>query len=316
MSVQTIASPRLSARPKENIARGILYVCGSALISAFMSVSIKWLSDTYPAVELTFFRCAFGFIPVALIVRRGGGIATLRTRRKLGHFLRASAWTASFLLSFLALHSLGLADAVALSFLAPIFMTVFSVPMLGEHVGIHRWGAVLLGFVGILFMAKPEGRVFEVGTVFGIGSALFWGVGSLSVRQLTRSESTASITFYTHFFAALLLALALPFFWVTPSWQGVLAMLAVGVMGGTSQYWATQALSYAPAAVVAPFNYTQMVWAVVLGFLIWNDLPGINLLIGVGLVIASGLYILYRELRRARMAIEAARSAAAASPPG
>lgn len=316
MSVQTIASPRLSARPKENIARGILYVCASALISAFMSVSIKWLSDTYPAVELTFFRCAFGFIPVALIVRRGGGLKTLRTRRKLGHFLRAAAWTVSFLLSFLALHSLGLADAVALSFLAPIFMTVLSVPMLGEHVGIHRWSAVLLGFVGIIFMAKPEGRVFEIGTIFGIGSALFWGIGSASVRQLTRSESTAAITFYTHFFAALLLALALPFFWVTPDWLGLLAMLAIGVMGGTSQYWATQALSYAPAAVVAPFNYTQMVWAVILEFLIWHDLPGTNLLIGVVLVIASGLYILYREIKRARMTIEAARAASSASQSG
>jgi drug/metabolite transporter (DMT)-like permease len=305
MSVQSLATDR-SLRPKENIARGILYVCAAAVISAFMSVSIKWLSDSYPAVELTFFRCIFGFIPVALIVRRGGGIATLKTRRATAHFLRALAWTASFLTSFLALHFLGLADAVALSFLAPIFMTMLSVPMLGEHVGIHRWSAVCVGFIGIVFMAQPKGEVFQFGTLFGIASAFFWGVGSLSVRQLTHSESTSAITFYTHLFAALILALALPFFWVTPDWQGLLAMLAVGVMGGTSQYWGAQALSYAPAASIAPFNYTQMVWAVILGFLIWQDLPGRNLLIGVALVIASGLYILYREMRRARMAAEAA----------
>jgi len=137
--------------------------------------------------------------------------------------------------------------------------------------------------------------------LFGIGSALFWGMGSLSVRQLTKSESTPAITFYTHFFAALVLALALPFFWVTPDWRGIVALVTIGIMGGTSQFWATQALSYAPAAAVAPFNYTQMVWAVILGFAIWGDWPTRNLLIGVGLVIASGLYILYRELRRARL---------------
>jgi len=305
MSAQSQAAAR-SLRPKENIRRGILYVCASALISAFMSVSIKWLSDTYPAVELTFFRCVFGFIPVALIVHRGGGLKTLKTRRRLAHFLRALAWTISFLTSFLALHFLGLADAVALSFLAPIFMTVLSVPMLGEQVGIHRWSAVLVGFIGVVFMAQPEGQVFQIGTIFGITSAFFWGVGSISVRQLTHSESTPAITFYTHFFAALILAVALPFFWVTPTWQGALAMLAVGIMGGTSQFWATQALSYAPAGAIAPFNYTQMIWAVILGFLIWHDLPGRNLLIGVTLVIASGLYILYREMRRARMAAAAA----------
>jgi len=287
-------------RPRENIARGIAYVCASALLSAFMSVGIKYLSDFYPAVELTFFRCAFGFIPVALIVRRGGGIKTLRTRRTLGHFLRAAAWTASFLLSFLSLHFLALANAVALSFLAPLFMTVLSVPMLGERVGIHRWSAVLVGFIGIVFMARPDGGVFQLGAVFGIASALFWAIGSLSVRQLTRSETTPAITFYTHAFGALILVAALPFFWVAPSWQGALGMLALGVLGGTSQYWATVALSYSPAAAVAPFNYTSMLWAVIMGFMIWGDLPTLNLMIGVAIVIASGLYILYREMRRSR----------------
>jgi drug/metabolite transporter (DMT)-like permease len=263
-----------------------------------MSVAIKWLSTEFPAVELTFFRCAFGFVPVILIVRHTGGVTTLRTLRPIGHFLRAAVWVCSFILNFLSLHYLALADAIALSFLAPLFMTVLSLPMLGERVGIHRWCAVVVGFLGILFMARPSGDFFNMGIIFGVLSALFWAIGSLSVRQLTRTETTASITFYTHFFAALILGFALPFFWINPSWQGLLAMAVVGLLGGISQFWATQAYGYAPAAAVAPFNYTQMLWAVILGFLIWGDKPSLSLSSGVGLIVSSGLYILYREMRQ------------------
>ena len=150
-------------------------------------------------------------------------------------------------------------------------------------------------------MARPSGDIFNIGIVFGIGSALFWALGSLSVRQLTRTETSVSITFYTHFFATLILGLGLPFFWVEPSWQGLLAMGVVGLLGGVSQFWSIQGLGYAPAAVVAPFNYTQTVWALILGFLVWGDIPTLKLMAGVGLIVASGLYILYREVRRKRL---------------
>jgi drug/metabolite transporter (DMT)-like permease len=191
-------APALSIRPCENIRLGIGYVCASTILSAVMSIGIKWLSETYPAVELSFFRSAFGFIPVMLFVQRAGGVRTLRTLRPGSHFVRGAAWVASFLLYFLSLHFLTLADGVAFSFLAPLFMTVLSVPMLGEAVGLHRWCAVLVGFVGVLFMARPSGDVFQFGAIFGLGAALFWAIGSLGVRQLTRTETSSSITFYTH----------------------------------------------------------------------------------------------------------------------
>ena len=296
------AIPTVSIRPRENVVRGILHICAAVFLGAIMSVGIKWLSDTYPAVELTFFRSFFGFIPVMLFVHRGGGVATLRTQRPLSHFMRASAWVASFICSFLSLHFLTLANSVAFSFLAPLFMTVLSVPMLGERVGIHRWAAVVVGLFGVLFMARPDGEVFQIGTIFGIANAFFWAIGSLSVRQLTRTETSSSITFYTHLFSTLILGVALPFFWLTPSWQGLLAMGGLGLLGGVSQYWTTQALSYAPAAAVAPFNYTQMIWAVIFGFIVWGDLPTLHLMIGVALVVVSGLYILHRETRHRRAA--------------
>jgi drug/metabolite transporter (DMT)-like permease len=301
MSVRSLA-PTLSIRPREDIRRAVAYVCASVVLGSLLNVGVKWLSDTYPAVELTFFRCVFGFVPVMFIVSGTGGVRTLRTRRPGRHFLRAIFWSTSFILSFLSLQFLPLAEAVALSFLAPIFMTALSVPMLGERVGIHRWSAVLVGFVGVLFMARPNGQFLQLGTVFGIGSALCSAFGALSVRQLTRTETSSSITCYMHVFAAMMLAVALPFFWIAPTWQAVLAMFAIGLLGGTSQYWSTQSLSYAPAAAVAPFNYTQIVWAVILGFVIWGDLPDLNLIVGVALVIASGLYICVREMHWHRVA--------------
>jgi drug/metabolite transporter (DMT)-like permease len=301
---QSLAPARF-VRPPDDMRRAVAYACVSVVLGSLLNVGVKWLSDTYPAVELTFFRCVFGFVPVMFIVRGAGGVRTLRTRRPGQHFIRAAFWSGSFILSFLSLQFLPLAEAVSLSFLAPIFMTALSVPMLGERVGVHRWSAVVVGFVGVLFMARPNGQFLQLGTLFGVGSALCSAFGALSVRHLTRTETPAAITCYMHVFAALMLAVGLPLAWVWPTWQAGLAMFAIGLLGGTSQYWSTQALSCAPAAAIAPFNYTQIIWAVILGFVIWGDLPDLNLLIGVALVIASGLYICVREMHWHRVAVSA-----------
>jgi drug/metabolite transporter (DMT)-like permease len=303
MSVRSLA-PTGFVRPREDIRRAVAYTCVSVVLGSLLNVGVKWLSDTYPAVELTFFRCMSGFVPVMFVVRGAGGVTTLRTRRPGRHLLRAAFWCGAFILSFLSLQFLPLAEAVSLSFLAPIFMTALSVPMLGERVGIHRWSAVIVGFVGVLFMTRPNGQFLQLGTLFGIGAALCSAFGALSVRQLTHTETPASITCYMHVFAALMLAVALPFAWVAPTWQAALGMFAIGLLGGTGQYLSTQSLSCAPAAAIAPFNYTQIVWAVILGFFIWGDLPDLSLVIGVALVIASGLYICVREMHWHRLATQ------------
>jgi drug/metabolite transporter (DMT)-like permease len=173
------------------------------------------------------------------------------------------------------------------------------VPLLGEFVGIHRWSAVMLGFVGVLVMAHPTGEVMQLGALFGIGNSLFFALGSLSVRQLARTESSVTIVFYTQLFGTLFASLAAPFFWVTPNWIDLGAMVATGIAGGIAQFWMTQAYHCAPASVIAPFTYSSIVWAVLFGYLVWGDLPTNAVMIGSAIVIASGLYILHRETRRA-----------------
>jgi drug/metabolite transporter (DMT)-like permease len=285
--------------PRDDIKRGIAYTCAATFVFSTFNVVIKWLSDAYPIAELVFFRSFFALVPCLFLVWRAGGAASLRTHRPLAHLVRAATWLTSFCCTFASLHLLPLADAVAFSFAAPLFLTALSVPVLGERVGPHRWGAVLVGFTGVLVMAHPSGDVFKWGTLFGVGNALFYALGSLSVRQLSRTESSVSIVFYTQLFGSALSGLAAPFAWTTPSVLDAAIMITTGVAGGIAQYWMTQAYRYAPAAAVAPFTYGAIVWATLFGYLVWSDLPTRAVLVGAAIVIASGLYILHRETKRA-----------------
>jgi drug/metabolite transporter (DMT)-like permease len=283
--------------PRDDVRRGILYVCAATFVFSSFNVVVKFLSDVYPIAELVFFRSFFALFPVLYLVWRAGGAAALRTKRPVAHLVRAAIWLTSFCCSFSSLHLLPLADAVAFSFAAPLFLTALSVPILGERVGPHRWGAVLFGFLGVLVMARPSGDVLQLGSLFGIGNSLFFALGSLSVRQLSRTESSVSIVFYTQLFGAALSGLATPFSWTMPSWPDALAMIGTGLAGGISQYWMTQAYRYAPAAVIAPFTYSAIIWATIFGYLVWSDLPTSAVLAGATIVMASGLYILHRETR-------------------
>src|ERR1700686_4418000 len=202
----------------------------------------KWLAQSYPIPMLVFFRSAVALLPSFLLVMHAGGIGMLRTSRLGAQFGRAVIWGGSNVASFFAYHLLPLADAVALTFAAPLFLTALSWPILRERVGHARWIAVSVGFVGVLAMAHPSGAGNWVGMVSAILCAVCNAVGTLTVRGLTRTEATASIVFYTALFMTLMALPALPFFWVTPSPLDFLLFCSIGIIGGVSQYWTTQAL--------------------------------------------------------------------------
>src|SRR5262249_23232026 len=147
------SAPPATGLLRDDVKRGILYALTANFVFSFFGVVVKWLSASYPIAELVFFRSACALIPVCFLVWRAGGPRVLQTQRPIGHTIRAAVWLTSFCCSFLALKYLPLADATAFSFAAPLFVTGLSVPLLGEFVGIHRWSAVMLGFVGVLVMA-------------------------------------------------------------------------------------------------------------------------------------------------------------------
>ena len=285
-----LADPRV-----EDVRLGILYMVASVFLFSIQNAIGKWLAQTYPIPMLVFFRSAVALLPSYLLVLHAGGHSVLRTNRLGAQFGRAVIWGGSNVASFFAYHLLPLADAVALTFAAPLFLTALSWPILRERVGRTRWIAVSVGFVGVLVMAHPSGAGNWLGMTNAILCAVCNAVGTLTVRGLTRTESTASIVFYTALFMTLMAVPFLPFYWLTPNLVDLALFCSIGLIGGVSQYWVTQALYYASAAAVSPFNYTALVWGLALGFFGWGDLPTLSMIVGAAIVTLTGLYLLRHE---------------------
>ncbi|MEI7610024.1 MAG: DMT family transporter, partial [Rhodospirillaceae bacterium] len=223
--------------------------------------------------------------------------SSLHTLRFGGHLGRATIGLAAMLLMFWSYHLLPLADAVAIGFSAPLFLAALSVPLLGEKVGAARWGAVLVGFVGVLVMVKPGATALDLGSLVALGAALGYALAAIAVRQLSRTEHPNTIVFYFTLNTGLLAALALPWVWATPTLSDLGLLALTGLLGGAVQYCGTHAYTLGPAAVIGPFNYSAILWATLFGWLIWGDLPDRWVLLGAAVVIASGLFIVLRETR-------------------
>jgi drug/metabolite transporter (DMT)-like permease len=288
----------LPARLTDNARRGIIYMMATIFIFAIINLFVKSLLAVYPVTEVALFRAIFSTIPLAVLLAANGGLAAIRTKRLADHGLRAAVQFAGLLCAFMALAHMPLADYTAISFSTPLFVTALSVPFLGERVGIYRWSAVLVGFVGVLIMAQPNGEFLREGVVFAIANAVLNAGTTIALRRMTATESSTTLVFYQITFTIVFALACLPFGWVTPSWIDLCSLAAIGLGSGVGQYWWTQAYRYAPAAVAAPFTYTSMIWAMLFGYLVWGDLPTVSLVIGAVIVTASGLYILYREVRR------------------
>jgi drug/metabolite transporter (DMT)-like permease len=287
----------------DDIRLGILYMVASVFLFSIQNAIGKWLAQSYPIPMLVFFRSAVALLPSFLLVMRAGGLSVMRTNRLGAQFGRAAIWGGSNVASFFGYHLLPLADAVALTFAAPLFLTALSWPILKERVSRERWIAVSVGFVGVLVMAHPSGAGDPLGIACAIACAVCNAVGTLTVRDLCRTEHSASIVTWTAIFMTAGALPVLPFYWVTPRPVDLVLFCSIGLIGGVSQYWTTQALSYAPAAAVSPFNYTALVWASIIGLIVWSEVPTVPTIIGAAIVTLTGVYLLRYEGRRSKPAI-------------
>jgi len=283
------------------VPRGIASMLLAVAIFSCMDGLIKWLSATYPTIEIVFFRSAFAFLPLLPALLRGGR-AALRTRRPFVQAGRAAIGLVSMAAFFYCFRQMPLADVFGIAFSAPIFVTAFSVPLLGERVGIRRWSAVVVGFLGVLVMVRPDSGLFASASWIALFATVLYALGQIFVRDLTRTETTICIVFYVTLTTTVVSATAMPFVWVTPSPGDAALLAAVGVLGGLAQLAFTRAFRLAPAAVVSPFDYTGLLYAGVIGYAVWGDVPTLTFLVGAAIVMASGLYILHRETRLARRA--------------
>jgi drug/metabolite transporter (DMT)-like permease len=283
---------------------GIAYRMAAMLCVACLSAGVRWTGHRgVPVFEIVFFRNAFAFIPLGLYIWRTSGWTVLKTQRPLGHLYRAAVGLIGMVCSFTALQHLALTEATAFTFAAPLFMTALSALMLLEFDGWHRWGAVAVGFIGVLIMVRPEpGHMNVVGVAFALTAALGSALAMVQIRQIATTEKGPTIVFYFTLAGTVLGLAGSLFHWVTPDPLTLGVLILGGLIGGVGQLFLTEAIRVAPVGVVAPFDYSQLIWAAILGYLIWGDLPHAATLAGAAVVAASGLYILHRELLRFRRA--------------
>ena len=275
--------------------QGILLLTMAVCIWATHDAAAKWYAATYPVFVILFWRSLFGTVPIFLIASRQGGVQSMPLRFHLLCTLRGCISFCAFSSFVFALPLMPLADAIAVGMSAPIFITAASAFVLKEKVGPHRWGAVLAGFAAVLFIVRPDGQIpFEGGALLLFSNIMFT-TSMMMTRRLGAVVSTATLSIYTAVAFAVLSAIAVCFAWATPTWQDVTVMALVGIMAGLAQYAMTAAFRIAPPSVLAPFEYTGLVWGVILGLIIWGEWPSRDVMIGAAVIVTAGLYIVHRE---------------------
>lgn len=275
----------------------MLMTTGCVLITLNDSI-MKSLVGSYPPGETIFVRGLFVLIPLALLVYRGGGLYTLRVTNPLGQLLRAMTLAASMFLFITGLRYLPLADAVALTFAGPLMLTAVAPWALGERVGWRRRCAVAVGFAGVLIMLAPGQGGLRWAALLPLGTACFEAVRDIVTRRLVVTESSVSMTACSSAFVTLCALATFGYGW-KPIGAGDAGMLALaGCCMGAALFLMTEAFRYAEATLVAPFRYSSVLWAMIIGTIAFGDRPEPAMLAGAGLVVGSGLYILHREALR------------------
>lgn len=297
-----MVSDRAISLGKERVGVGIVCaVVGIAFMALFDALA-KFLGEGYHVVQLVFFRNFFGLLFVLLLVARSGGLGSLRSRHPVLHGLRAAFALGATFSFFIGLQFMPLAEAFALTFTGPIFITVLSIPVLGEAVGPRRWTAVLVGFVGVVIMLRPGSEALRVEALLPLTAALCYAFIMLLSRKLSRREPVGTVMFWTAVIGTLASGVALPFEWLAPTPRDWALFILLGLLGSLTMWFMTLAYRHAPAAVVAPFDYTILLWGVIIGWLVWHELPAPEIWPGAAILIGCGLYITHRETRVARRA--------------
>jgi drug/metabolite transporter (DMT)-like permease len=276
---------------------------GATLAFAASFALSKWQVASYSFAEVLFLRSFASLIICALLILPRTGPAVFRTQRLSAHAGRSVTQAVAQSLLIIAFGLMPLGGAVAINFSAPLFATLFAALYLGEKVGRVRGLALICGFLGVLTVAAPGADSFRLGALAAIANAVLFGSVTAAVRGLSATESAETLTMYQMIFLTLFFALAMPFFgaiWPTKSDLGV--MLINGLFNGIGQYLWTRSLSLAPPAAVGPFYYFSLVWAIVLGFLFWGDVPSLPLIAGSLVVVGSGLALLWHESARKQAA--------------
>ncbi len=317
---QALRNPLKSLSPNTKGALCLVGALGSLTLSDSI---IKWLSPELPLHQITLFRSCFALILVLVMVQLEGGLVTLKTRRPILHFLRGSMLVLANMFFFIALAAMPLAETVVLFYTAPLFICMLSQPVLGEKVGLSRWFIIVVGMLGAIIMLRPGSDVFNLISLLPIMAALSYAAMIMMTRKLGIQEKAGALTFYIQIafivissFVGLAIGdgafdiydnTSLHFLlraWVWPSLVQFQLLILCGAIVSVGGYLISQAYRIGEAPAVAPFEYASLPFALVIGFYLWGDWPDWNAFIGTGLIVSSGLLVMYRENRAHKKSLQ------------
>lgn len=285
-----------------NVFLGIALQLGATFSFTVMGALVRFIGGRVPLGEQVFTRSFFALIPlVAMLLWRNELASAVRTKNPFGHVRRGLTGVIAMVCMFAALARLPLVDATAIGFATPLINVALAAIFLGEKVHVFRWSAVAIGFLGVIVMLSPH--LFGVereatsaaGALFAIAGAFLTAAAMTQVRHMSATETTASLVFSFSLIATLASLASIPWGWITPSPLDSLVLFLIGIVGGIAQIMITESYRHAGAGTVAPFSYTAMLWSIAIGFFFFGELPGTVVLLGAALVIAAGLFVIFRE---------------------
>ena len=274
---------------------GFLYMFLSVCTFSIMDLIVKWSGD-YPTGQVMFFRGFFGIIPTFFLIPRERIKTFYKTKRPKEHFFRCIMGLMALVAIFIALRKLPLAIVVSLSFSAPLFITILSIFLLSEKVGIYRWLAVLIGFVGVIIITEPGieemNYLYLLPIIFCVGMSFV----TITIRKLSSTEPIWLISIFFSIMILIASLITIPFGWVMPNFHDFILLSLVGIMGGSANLFLTQSYKLSEVSLVAPLKYLSLIFAIIFGYLIWNEVPTTKTLIGASLVVSASLIIFRREI--------------------
>jgi drug/metabolite transporter (DMT)-like permease len=287
---------------RDRPALGIACFVGNLLLMALLGAAVRELAVRgYPLGEILLSRYGFASLFFWFILLATAGPRALATRRPLDHAIRSISGIVSLGLLYFAITRIPIADATALAYAAPIFITVLAIFLLGEKIGLRRWLAVVAGFVGVLLIARPQAQGWDIGIAAAVGSALGGALVAIWLRKLSRSEHPVAIGIYYNNLGCLLCLLwTLAGDWLTPRGADLVLLLGFGLGCGLQQWLLTISFRYAEASLLAPYEYLAMVFAALVGYLFWGEVPGLTTWLGAAVIAASGIFIFERRQRNKR----------------
>ena len=297
-----------SARPAENVPLGIFCMLAATVGFAVTHALSKWLVAEYPVGQVMFSRSLVGFVACAAVLLPMRGFAVFGTDRPQQHLLRGLSQSISQTFSVLAFSLMPLAGAIAINFSAPLWASLLSVIWLGERAGAVRWIVLSCGFFGVLIVTNPGMDSITLGAVFALLNAVMVGTVTVAVRGMTATESPSTLLIWQLATVAACHSFLLVFGFAWPTPIDLALFVAGGLANLFAQYFWTKALVYAPTTAVSPFFYFMLVWAAAIGFIVWGEVPTLGLVCGACIVVASGLFLLWREAKRRNAEKTAARA--------